>query len=212
MLVQSAGAWAYLIFFGVLFFETGLVITPFLPGDSLIFVTGALLAKRVALNPWLVYGVFVLGAVIGDSVNFEIGKYLGTRIFLSGKVNFLNPENLKRTEDFFKKYGGKTIVLARFVPFIRTFAPFVAGAGKMSYPHFIAYNITGALAWVALFQLGGYFFGNLPFVKSHFSLVVLAVIVLSLIPVAIEYVKAKRERDEDSQADAAPGTKSSQAS
>lgn len=211
-LILSMGTRTYLILFAVLFFETGLVVTPFLPGDSLIFVTGALIARHAALNPWLVYLVFVLGAIIGDSVNFEIGKHLGTRAFRSEKARFLNPQNLKRTEDFFRKYGGKTIVLARFVPFVRTFAPFVAGAGKMHYPHFLVYNVVGAFAWVALFEVGGYFFGNLPFVKTHFELVVLAVIALSLVPVGVEYLRARREKAENEPVYASPGTKPSDAS
>lgn len=198
-LIRHAGAWSYLILFGFLFAETGFVITPFLPGDSLIFVTGALLAKGTALSPWLAYGVFALGAIGGDSINFEIGKRVGPRLFRSGKVKFLNPENLERTEKFFDKYGGKTIVLARFVPFIRTFAPFVAGTGRMHYGHFLAYNVAGGLAWVALFLVGGYFFGDLPFVKNHFLIVVGIVILLSLVPAVYEYVRAKREKGGDTE-------------
>lgn len=200
-MIQHAGGWSYAILFAILFAETGFVVTPFLPGDSLIFATGALLAGKVALNPWLTYAAFALGAILGDSLNFEIGKHLGRRVFQSGKIKVLNPENLARTEAFFRKYGGKTIVLARFVPFIRTFAPFVAGAGKMHYGHFLAYNVVGGLLWVALFELGGYFFGNLPFVKNHFVVVVGAIILLSLIPVAYEYARAQREK----------GTKTSEA-
>jgi membrane-associated protein len=192
-LIQHAGAWSYLVLFAFLFAETGFVITPFLPGDSLIFVTGALLAKGVALNPWLTFAVFALGAIAGDSINFEIGKRIGPRLFRSGKSKFLNPENLERTEQFFDKYGGKAIVLARFVPFIRTFAPFVAGTGRMHYGRFLTYNVAGGLAWVALFELGGYFFGNLPFVKNHFMIVVGVVILLSLIPAIYEYIQAKKE-------------------
>lgn len=192
-LVQHTGAWTYLILFGFLFAETGFVFTPFLPGDSLIFVTGALLAKHIALSPWLAFAVFFLGAVLGDTVNFEIGKRIGPRLFHAGKIKFLNPENLERTERFFDKHGGKTIFLARFIPFIRTFAPFVAGTGKMTYTHFLAYNVAGGLAWVTAFLLGGYWFGNLPLVRDHFLIVVAVVILLSLVPAVYEYIKAHRE-------------------
>jgi len=192
-LIQQDGAWTYLILFGFLFAETGLVITPFLPGDSLIFITGALEAKGVALNLPLVFLTFAAGAIIGDSVNFEIGKRLGPKLFQGTKIPLLNPKNLERTEAFFQKHGNKTIVLARFVPVIRTFAPFVAGTGKMEYRQFLAYNVVGGLLWVSLFLFGGYFFGNIPFVKDHFILVVGAIVLLSLIPAVYEVWKAKHE-------------------
>ena len=194
-LIQSVGpVWSYVILFGVLFAETGFVITPFLPGDSLIFVTGALLAKgSVPISLPVAFVVFSLGAILGDTVNFEIGKHFGRRLF-ERKTRFLNPENLERTEKFFAKHGGKTIILARFVPVVRTFAPFVAGTGKMTYPHFIAYNIFGGLLWVALFLFGGYLFGNLPFIQDHFVYVVAAIVVLSLVPAIYEYVQTKREK------------------
>ena len=194
-LIQNAGpVWSYLILFGVLFAETGFVIMPFLPGDSLIFVTGALLAKGgIPLSLPVVFVVFSLGAILGDTINFEIGKHFGRRLF-ERKTHFLNPENLERTEKFFAKYGGKTIILARFIPVIRTFAPFVAGTGKMTYPHFIAYNIVGGLLWVALFLGGGHLFGNLPFIRDHFVYVVAAIVVLSLVPAVYEYVQIRREK------------------
>ena len=189
-LVQKEGAWTYLILFGVIFAETGFVILPFLPGDSLLFVTGALAAKGIPLNLFLLFLCFAAAAIIGDSVNFEIGKRLGPRLF-RGKL--LNPKHLEKTEEFFKKHGNKTIVLARFIPIVRTFAPFVAGTGKMTYGQFIAYNVVGGLLWVALFFFGGYFFGNVPFIKNHFVIVVGVIVVLSLVPAVYELIQARRE-------------------
>lgn len=189
-LIVREGAWTYLILFGVLFAETGFVILPFLPGDSLLFVTGALAAKGVPLSLPLLFLCFAAGAIIGDSVNFEIGKRFGPKLF---RGRLLNPKHLEQTEAFFKKHGSKTIVLARFVPIVRTFAPFVAGTGHMSYGHFIAYNVIGGLLWVALFFFGGYFFGNVPFIKNHFVIVVAVIVLLSLVPAVYEFVKARRE-------------------
>ena len=192
-LIQHYGAWSYLILFGVLFAETGFVFTPFLPGDSLIFVSGALAAKGIALSLPLIYVVFALGAIVGDSVNFEIGKRLGPRLFKGEKVRFFNPKSLKRTEEFFQKHGNKTIILARFIPVVRTFAPFVAGTGKMPYKQFLAYNVVGGLLWVALFLFGGYLFGNVPFIKDHFMIVVGVIVVLSLVPAVYEIWRSRQE-------------------
>lgn len=189
-LIQQEGAWSYLILFSILFAETGFVILPFLPGDSLLFVTGALAAKGIPLSLLLLFACFVAGAIIGDSANFEIGKRLGPRLF-RGKL--LNPKHLEQTEAFFQKHGNKTIVLARFVPIVRTFAPFVGGTGRMHYGQFAAYNVVGGLLWVSLFLFGGYFFGNVPFVRDHFIVVVGVIVVLSLVPAVHEFLRARRE-------------------
>ena len=194
--VAQYGVMTYAILFGVLFAETGFVVTPFLPGDSLLFGAGALAAGQSAsLNIWILAAVFFVAAVLGDTVNFEIGKRLGPRLFKDGKNHrFLKRENLEKTEAFFKKYGGKTIVIARFVPVVRTFAPFVAGAGQMHYGQFIRYNLIGAALWVALFLGVGYLFGNLPVVKNNFGLVVVAIVVLSLVPAVYEFIVARRDK------------------
>lgn len=203
-IVQHYGALTYLLLFGVLFLETGLVVTPFLPGDSLLFGAGALAAANGSLNIWVLFAVFLAGAVVGDTVNFEIGKHLGPRL------RFLKKENLERTEEFFRKYGGKTIIIARFVPVVRTLAPFVAGTGKMDYPRFIRYNIVGGLLWVGLLLGAGYFFGNLSFIRSHFGLVVIAIVVLSLIPAAWEWMAARRESKEKKGDQAQPDSRQEQ--
>ena len=189
-LIEREGAWTYLILLGVLFAETGLVILPFLPGDSLLFVTGALVAKGISLSLLLLFLCLAAGAIIGDSVNFEIGKRFGPKLFRGKR---LNPKHLEQTEAFFQKHGNKTIVIARFVPIVRAFAPVVAGTGRMSYGQFIAYNVVGGLLWVSLFLFGGYFFGNIPFIKNHFVIVVAVIVLLSLVPAVYELLKARRE-------------------
>lgn len=180
----------YLILFAIVFCETGLVVTPFLPGDSMLFTAGAVAAVGV-LNPLWLFLLLSAAAVAGDTVNYWIGAYIGPRAF-SGEVRFLKKEYLDRTHAFYEKYGGMTIILARFVPIVRTFAPFVAGVGAMNYGRFILYNIVGGIAWVALFVFGGYWFGNIEFVKKNFSLVVVAIIIISVMPMAIEYLRARR--------------------
>ena len=192
VVIQTYGTWTYLLLFFVIFMETGFVVTPFLPGDSLLFAAGTFASPALGsvLNIWLLYFLLIGAAFIGDTVNYWIGHFIGPRAF-SGEIRFLKKEYLERTEAFYQKHGGKTIVLARFVPIIRTFAPFVAGVGKMSYIHFISYNILGGIAWVTLFTWGGYFFGNLPFVKENFSFVVLAIIFLSILPAIIEILKSR---------------------
>ncbi len=190
VVIQDYGIWTYLLIFMVIFIETGLVVTPFLPGDSLIFAAGAFAAIG-ALDVHLLYVILVIAAFLGDTANYWIGHLIGPRAF-SGNIRFLKKEYLDRTHDFYEKYGGKTIILARFIPIIRTFAPFVAGIGAMSYGKFISYNIIGGLAWVALFGYGGYFFGNLPFVQENFSFVVLAIILISVMPGVVEYFKSRR--------------------
>ncbi len=191
-LINQFGVWTYVILFAIIFAETGLVVTPFLPGDSLIFAAGALASTTGALDPILLVIVLTAAAIIGDSVNYSIGHFLGPRVF-SEKLPFLKKEHLERTHAFYEKYGGKTIILARFIPIIRTFAPFVAGVGAMTYGKFITFNVLGALLWVPLFTLMGYFFGNLPFVQDNFELVVIAIIVISVLPAVFEYFKARRE-------------------
>ena len=189
LFVQQYGAWSYGVLTVIVFCETGLVITPFLPGDSLLFAVGALAASG-AFRLDLVIALLITAAVVGDAVNYAVGHYLGPKVLTSAH-RFLRKEYLERTHRFYAKYGGKTIVLARFVPIIRTFAPFLAGVGRMSYPRFAVYNVTGAVAWVLAFVLGGYYFGNIPVVKSNFTLVILGIILVSVLPVVIELWRAR---------------------
>ena len=190
-LIQQIGAWTYVPLFFVIFMETGFVITPFLPGDSLIFAAGTLAAlPESPLNIVVLFLGLAAAAILGDTVNYWIGHYIGPRAF-SGEVRFLKKEYLDRTHAFFEKYGGKTIILARFVPIVRTFAPFVAGVGEMTYGRFITYNVVGAIAWVTIFLWMGYFFGNLPFVQDHFTLIVIAIILISVLPMVYEFIKAR---------------------
>jgi membrane-associated protein len=191
-IIRAYGTWTYLILGLVVFLETGVVATPFLPGDSLLFAAGAFAALG-ALDVTIVCVVLSAAAILGDTVNYWIGRKIGPRVFKEN-VRFLKREHLMRTHAFYEKHGGKTIVLARFVPIIRTFAPFVAGIGSMSYRRFFAYNVFGGLLWVALFVLGGYFFGNLPGVKENFSLVILVIIIVSILPLVSEYVRHRRRR------------------
>lgn len=182
------GAWTYALLFLIIFLETGLVIAPFLPGDSLLFATGAFTATG-ALNLWAILILLIIAAILGDSLNYAIGSYLGPKVFRAKHSKLFHAEYLERTRRFYHEHGPKTVVLARFMPIIRTFAPFVAGIGKMSYPKFLTYNVLGAVLWVGLFVLGGKFFGGLPFVKENFSLIIIAIIIISLIPFAVEVVK-----------------------
>lgn len=184
------GGWLHGILFLIVFCETGLVITPFLPGDSLLFAAGALAAAS-ALNIHALFLLLTTAAILGDTVNYAAGHYFGEKAF-SPEARVLKQAYLDRTHAFFEQHGGKTIVIARFVPIVRTFAPFVAGAGNMTYHHFLFYNVTGAVAWTASFLYGGYFFGNLPFVKQNFTLVILAIIVLSIMPGVVEYWRHQR--------------------
>ncbi len=189
------GVWLYIVIFAVVFCETGLVVTPFLPGDSLLFACGALAAAEgSAINLFVLLPVVFVAAVVGDFCNYEIGKWLGPKVFSSEKSRFLNKNHLLKAHAFYEKYGGKTIILARFIPIIRTFAPFVAGIGKMSYFHFAAFNVVGALLWAVLFTLGGYLFADLPVVQHHFHYVVLAIIVLSVLPAVYEFWAAHRKK------------------
>lgn len=189
-IIARFGAGAYAILFLIVFCETGLVILPLLPGDSLLFAAGAFAALGAFELPLLML-LLMAAAILGDTVNYWIGARIGPRAF-SGNVRFLKESYLRRTVEFYERHGGKTIVLARFVPIVRTFAPFVAGVGRMNYPRFLLYNVVGGVAWVTLFTLAGYFFGNIPAVKENFSLVILAIILLSMVPIALEWLKARR--------------------
>jgi len=188
------GPWLYLVLFLIVFCETGLVVTPFLPGDSLLFAVGALASiEGSPISLPLIAILLIVAAITGDAVNYAVGNYLGPMVFTSDHVRFLNRRHLERTHEFYERHGGKTIVLARFVPIVRTFAPFVAGIGKMSYRHFAVYNVTGALAWVLSFLLAGYFFGQIPTVKRNFHIVIVAIIIISILPMVFEYLRARRE-------------------
>ena len=194
---QEMGGWVYVVLFAIVFAETGLVIAPFLPGDSLLFAAGAIAALPGSpLSPvWLVV-LLSAAAVLGDAVNYTIGRRIGPSIFHSSTSRLLNRKHLEKTRKFYEKYGGRTIIIARFVPIVRTFAPFVAGIGEMRYARFALYNVTGGIAWVGLFVVAGYLFGNLPFVQRNFHFVILAIIVLSVIPIVVEAWRARREGSE----------------
>ena len=190
-LVNQYGLLTYAILFGIIFAETGFVVTPFLPGDSLLFAAGAI-ASLGSLNVAAIIVVLILAAVLGDTVNYWIGHFFGKKIVDNPKIKFINQEHIDKTEQFYKKYGGKTIILARFVPIVRTFAPFVAGVGTMEYNKFILYNVIGGSLWITLLTMLGYLFGNMPFVKENFHYAIFAVIALSLVPIAYEYIQHKR--------------------
>ncbi|HEX8455030.1 MAG TPA: DedA family protein [Longimicrobium sp.] len=193
-LITQYGTWAYAILFAIIFCETGLVVTPFLPGDSLLFAAGALAANpQMGLSIFPLYAVMLAAAILGDTVNYWIGQAVGTRVF-KDDARILKTAYLVKTQDFFAKYGGKTIILARFMPIVRTYAPFVAGASKMDYPKFLLYNVVGGILWVSSMLFAGYFFGAVPFVKNNFETVVVAIIVLSILPGVFEYVKHRRAR------------------
>jgi membrane-associated protein len=191
-IIRSYGSWTYTLLFLIVFAETGLVVTPFLPGDSLLFAAGAF-AARGSLDVASLFLVLAIAAIVGDSVNYSIGRYLAPRA--EHGLRFVKREHLERTHAFYEKHGGKTIVIARFMPIIRTFAPFVAGIGAMEYHRFIFFNITGAILWVALFVFGGYFFGNIPAVAHNFTLVIMAIIFVSVLPGVIEYLRHRRRQE-----------------
>jgi membrane-associated protein len=190
-IITRYGSWTYGLLFFVIFLETGFVVTPFLPGDSLIFAA-ATFAARGALNPWLIFVLLSIAAVGGDTVNYWIGHAVGAKAY-TGEVKWIKKEYMERTHTFFEKHGGATIFLARFVPIIRTFAPFVAGVSEMSYGHFITWNLIGGVTWVATFTALGYFFGNIPFVQANFELVIIAIVLISFIPAVVEGLKARKE-------------------
>lgn len=186
-IISDYGVLTYAILFGIIFVETGLVFVPFLPGDSLLFAAGAFAALG-SLNIWLVLGLMIVAAILGDTMNYWIGHFFGQKLVDNPRVP-INKEHIEETQKFFDKHGGKTIILARFVPIVRTFAPFVAGIGKMHYTQFLSYNIIGGTVWVVVATLAGLFFGNIPFVKENFSLVVLGIVVVSIVPMLVPVVK-----------------------
>lgn len=190
-IIGQYGSGVYILVFVIIFAETGFIITPFLPGDSLLFVLGAFAAKG-SLRLEILIPLLGFAAILGDMINYAVGRFLAPKIFNNEKMPFLKEEHLQKTRDFYTKYGAKTIILARFVPIIRTFAPFLAGVGNMPYPKFSLYNISGGILWVLAGVFSGFFFGNLPFVSKHFSLVVLGIVVISLIPAVIEFLKHRK--------------------
>lgn len=189
-IIQMYGGLTYAILFMVIFAETGFVFTPFLPGDSLLFAAGAL-ASLGSLNVHLIFILLFIAAVLGDTLNYWIGHFIGPKIFEKEKIRFLKKEHLDKTHEFFEKYGGKTIIIARFVPIVRTFAPFVAGIGSMTYGKFFAYNIIGGFLWTASLIYSGYFFGNIPLIRNNFSIVVIVIVLISILPGIFEYLRHK---------------------
>lgn len=189
-IIRQYGGWTYAILFGIIFVETGVVVMPLLPGDSLLFAAGAF-AARGSLNPYFLFVLLSIAAIIGDNVNYSIGRYIGPRAFTMDS-RFLKKKYLDRAHEFYEKYGGRAIIFARFVPIVRTFAPFVAGAGYMNYGKFLTYNVVGGIIWIALFVFAGYFFGTIPAVEKNFELVIFAIIGLSVVPMVVEYIKARR--------------------
>lgn len=194
-IIAQYGYWTYSILFTIIFLETGVVVTPFLPGDSLLFAAGAIAATG-ALDVWVLFVLLAGAAILGDTVNYWIGNRIGPRVF-EQDVRFFKREYLERTQKFYEKHGGKTIFLARFIPIIRTFAPFVAGVGTMRYRKFIVYNVVGALVWTSVFIFAGYYFGNIPFVRDNFGLVVIAIILISVLPVGYELIQHRLRRAPD---------------
>ncbi len=195
-LAQSFGSWLYLILFAIIFAETGLVLIPFLPGDSLLFAVGAVAAHPDSpLNLALTAVLLIIAAILGDAVNYSIGYYLGPAVFSSEKSKLLNKRHLTEAHEFYERYGAKTIILARFIPIIRTFAPFVAGIGRMNYFKFAVYNVVGGVAWVLLCLLAGWFFGNLEFVRKNFELVIIAIVAISVLPAVIEIFRNRGRKD-----------------
>ncbi|MBI5744174.1 MAG: DedA family protein [Elusimicrobia bacterium] len=189
--IQDYGAWTYLILFLIIFCETGLVVTPILPGDSLLFAVGTFAAMQY-LDIYKLWPLLVLAAILGDNVNYAVGNYIGPKVFHYENSRIFKKEYLAKTHDFYEKYGGKAIILCKYVPIIRTFAPFVAGVGAMTYPRFLMFNVIGGFTWVTLITFAGYFFGNIPVIRNNFSFVVLAIIVISVLPAVLEYVKHRR--------------------
>lgn len=191
LVIQGYGMWTYLILLAIIFLETGLVVTPFLPGDSLLFVAGAFAASG-SLNIVLLFITLGIAAILGDTVNYQIGHFVGHKVFTQSNTRLFKKENLERTQQFYEKHGGKTIIIARFIPVIRTFAPFVAGIGEMSYWRFLSYNLIGGVAWVSILLFGGYLFGNLSVVRNNFTTVILAIIFISILPGILNFLKGKQ--------------------
>ena len=190
-LFSEYGTLTYLILFAIIFIETGFVIMPFLPGDSLLFAAGAF-ASTGSLNISVLFLLLASAAIAGDNVNYAVGNFMAPKIFSGKKIKFLNHEHLERTHKFYEKHGGLTIIIARFFPIIRTFSPFVAGLGRMTYRKFLPFDILGGFSWVSIFLFGGYFFGNLPFVKNNFSIVIIAIILISAVPALVGFIKSRR--------------------
>ena len=193
VLLQQYGTWIYALLFLIIFCETGLVVTPFLPGDSLLFVAGTLWATS-GMDVHLLVMLLIVAAILGDTVNYAIGAYFGPKVFHWEQSRWFNKRALERTHEFYERHGGKTIIIARFVPIVRTFAPFVAGIGAMTYPKFLAYNVIGGIAWVFVCVFAGYFFGNLPIVKNNFSLAIIAIVIVSVMPAVVEYIRHRRDQ------------------
>lgn len=192
VVIENYGAWTYAILFLIIFCETGLVVTPILPGDSLLFAIGSFAALGV-LDIKLVLILLSVAAILGDTVNYSVGHFMGPKVFDKKDSRIFKKEYLDKTHRFYEKYGGKTIIFARFVPIVRTFAPFVAGVGSMSYGRFLTFNVVGGMSWIASFVVGGYFFGGLPVVKKNFTLVIFAIIFVSILPGIIEYIRHKKQ-------------------
>lgn len=195
--IKNYGVWIYAILFLIIFVETGLVVMPFLPGDSLLFAAGALAASTGAMNPWILIILLFVAAVLGDTLNYQIGKYIGPRVFEIDS-RFINKQHLIKTQQFFEKHGGKTIIFARFIPFARTFAPFVAGAGSMNYKFFLSFNVVGGFLWIASFITLGYIFGNVPVIKDNFTYLIFGIIILSVLPPVIEFMRHKFAKNKSS--------------
>jgi membrane-associated protein len=193
------GYLTYGILFLIIFAETGLVVTPFLPGDSLLFAIGAIAARGV-LDIYTIIILLIMAAILGDTVNYSIGHLMKDKVLSGEKIKFINPKHIEKTHEFYEKYGGKTIIIGRFIPIVRTFAPFVAGVGTMEYKQFIMYNVIGGFVWIISFTVLGYFFGNMPMVKKNFTLVIFGIIILSILPAIIEIIRAKKKQKEESKA------------
>ncbi len=191
--ITQYGVWIYAILFLIIFVETGLVVMPFLPGDSLLFAAGALAASTGVMDPWVLIPLLFLAAVLGDTLNYHIGRYIGPRVF-EIESRFINKKHLIATQQFFAKHGGKTIIFVRFVPFARSFAPFVAGAGKMNYKYFLSYNVIGAFLWITSFVILGYMFGNMPIVKDNFTHLIFGIIIISVLPGIIGFIRQKLKK------------------
>ena len=192
-LVNNYGNWIYAILFAIVFCETGLVVLPFLPGDSMLFAAGTIAAVG-DMNIFVLIGLLIVAAVLGDFVNFEIGKHFGQKLFSNPNSKIFKQSYLQKTHDYYEKYGGRTIIIARFIPIVRTFAPFVGGMGNMNYAQFARYNMVGAVLWVVSFTTLGYFFGQLPFVKEHFSWIMIAIIVFSVVPMIVEIIRHRKDK------------------
>ena len=192
-LVKNYGNWIYAILFAIVFCETGLVVLPFLPGDSMLFAAGTIAAVG-DMNIFVLIGLLIVAAILGDFVNFEIGKHFGQKLFSNPNSKIFKQSYLQKTHDYYERYGGRTIIIARFIPIVRTFAPFVGGMGNMNYAQFARYNIVGAVLWVVSFTTLGYFFGQLPFVKEHFSWIMIAIIVFSVVPMVVEIIRHRKDK------------------